>query len=40
MKQSPNQALQRTGRELAPAFDALTGPSLSLGALGVSTRTP
>jgi hypothetical protein len=31
---SPNNALQRTGRELASAFGAPTGPSLSLGALG------
>ena len=31
---APNPALQRTGRELALAFDALLGPSLSLEALG------
>ncbi len=30
---------QRTGREPAPAFVALTGPALSLGVLGDSMRT-
>jgi hypothetical protein len=37
MNDAPNNALQRTGRELFPAFDALdalTAPSLGLGAFG------
>jgi len=34
---TPDQALLlRTGRELDPAFDTLTGPSLSLSGEGVS----
>ena len=34
----PTTYPQRTGQDLVPAFGALTGPSLSLGALGDSTR--